>query len=156
MSCGFPITMDLAWSFRAGDAIQMELGPYEPGNLVAGSTGAGYGDVYRWNYVIGTGETWNGPIAEFYLIKPSDWEGTLPGLKTVYAGFSIDVLCQTNYAPSLGDRFSLRTIGLGVGNYYSLHDEIEENSFARPIAVAASWSSGEWKPIGRRATHLIL
>ena len=106
-------------------------------DLLAGSAGGGLGDVYRWNYVIGTGGTWKGPIGEFYMITPSDWKGTPAGLNTVYSGPFVNLLSATDYEPPLTERFSLRTRGVGMMDYYELQTEIEANSFARPIALAA-------------------
>ncbi len=42
-------------------------------DLHFGSEGGGFGDVYRWDYVIGTGGTWSGAIEEFYLVVPGKW-----------------------------------------------------------------------------------
>jgi hypothetical protein len=42
-------------------------------DLTDGAIGGIPGDTYRWEYVIGTGRTWKGPIGEIFYVKPTGW-----------------------------------------------------------------------------------
>ena len=151
---GDPVTVDdILIERRADDGVSATFHyrhslTFEPGqvsevvveytaDLLSGSGGAGFGDTFRWNYVIGTGGTWRGPIGEFYLITPSDWRGSLGGLETLYEGPFVKVSAAINYEPNAADRFSLRSSGPNEMEYRALEQEIEERSFTRPTTLSA-------------------
>ena len=75
-------------------------------NLFHGSDGMS--DVFKWNYVIGTGGTWKGKISEFYLIKPKDWQGELTKLDLIWENTEVQLYYSDQYEPSRNDMFSLR------------------------------------------------
>lgn len=64
--------------------------------------------MYRWNYVIGTGSSWNGPIGELYMIKPAEWTGELGGLDLVHADSGVELYRAEGYEPEIDTRFALR------------------------------------------------
>ena len=75
-------------------------------NLFHGNDGMS--DTYRWNYVIGTGGTWKGPIGELILIKPSDWRGEIEGMDVLMESRYMTVLRAVNYEPQRKVVYSLR------------------------------------------------
>jgi len=80
--------------------------------------GDGMSDSYLWNYVIGTGGTWKGPIGEFILIKPADWRGDIEGMNILWENRDITVLKAARYEPSRDLVFSLRGYSMDMMEQY--------------------------------------
>jgi hypothetical protein len=91
-------------------------------DLTDGVVGGIGGNAFRWEYVIGTGSTWKGPIGELYFMKPSDWyfDGdTIPPFTT--AG-EWELFRAKKYEPSPGDVFILTTSSTSSWEIYSFMD----------------------------------
>jgi hypothetical protein len=85
-------------------------------DLFHGSTGMS--NMYLWNYVIGTGGTWKGPIGELILIKPSEWRGSIDGLDTFWENRQISILRSVDYEPSRDIVYSLRGFSVDMMEQY--------------------------------------
>ena len=86
----------------------------------------GMSDTYLWNYVIGTGGTWKGPIGEFILMKPATWPiRSIEGVNLLLEGRDITVFRAADYEPAREEAFSL------WGNSVSWMEQYEyfENEF---------------------------
>lgn len=74
-------------------------------DILSGSDGMS--DMYRWDYVIGTGATWKGPIGAFMMAVPSGWRGYPPYLEYLYENEGFLLFGRRDYEPGRGDTFSL-------------------------------------------------
>ncbi len=79
----------------------------------------GHSDIYEWNYVIGTGGTWNGPIKEFTLIVPAEWYKYLEGLNFLMEDRGIAVFQVADYEPARNATFFLEASTICDEEQYS-------------------------------------
>lgn len=75
--------------------------------LLAGDYGGGEGRYYRWDYIIGTGGTWSGPIEDFYLLLPSSWKGKPTEFPLIHSDEAVEIRYVSDYEPESGERFEL-------------------------------------------------
>ena len=97
-------------------------------NLLYGNDGGAAADVFRWDYMIGTGGTWKGPIGEIYLIAAEAWHGELSGLKPVNRKQKdgVNIYYAENYEPSEGDVFRLYKRPVSLMEEYSFYSDFKE------------------------------
>lgn len=102
-------------------------------NMFHGEAGVGE-SLYRWDYFIGTGRTWKGPIGDFYFVYNTEWGS--PGrldFSTLYADNYIKLMYEKDYEPEKNEQFAL-TAGKGNLYYFSkMFERIEENNFTDPV-----------------------
>jgi hypothetical protein len=106
-------------------------------DLHFGSNGAGFGEAYRWDYVIGTGSTWSGPIEDFYMIVPGEWyvEDIEKDLNLVFQSDYMTVYGKKRYEPALDDVFTFTVGRDGVMQFREQHYNMVEKNFASPIEI---------------------
>lgn len=85
-------------------------------NLITGSDGMS--DSYGWDYVIGTGATWKGPIGEFMLVVPAGWRGYPAYLEFIEEAGGFLMFVRRNYEPDRVDTFSLTGFSVGYMEKY--------------------------------------
>ena len=97
-------------------------------DLLYGNDGGAASDVFKWNYIIGTGGTWKGPIGKFFFIKPSGWEGELSGMQRINRRMKdgVDIYYVENYEPKRSDEFSLRSQPVDLMKEYSLYSDFPD------------------------------
>ena len=95
-------------------------------DLLAGNDGGAACDVFKWNYVIGTGGTWKGPIGELFFIKPAGWEGELHGLSYLSVNEGVEIYHAENYEPDREASFSLVCRPVSIMEEYTFSSEISE------------------------------
>ena len=93
-------------------------------DLLYGNAGGAACDIFKWDYVIGTGGTWLGPIGELYFIKPSAWKGSLPGLKSITDDRGIEIYYAEKWEPSLDEEFSLVSTPISIDEEFSFYSDI--------------------------------
>ena len=84
----------------------------------------GMSDTYLWNYVIGTGGTWKGPIGELVLLKPSDWNGSIDELNIIYENDHITLLSSKEYEPERDRTYNLRGFSFDIMEEYEYFENI--------------------------------
>ncbi len=102
-------------------------------NLVSG--GDNMSNSYRWDYVIGTGSTWKGPIGSFLLVVPADWDGETPGLEKLIGTDGFNVFGARDYEPARIETFRFFSWDM---DYMSLHI-FREDTFP---AMKKMWQTG--------------
>ncbi len=97
-------------------------------DLLCGNDGGAAADVYKWNYLIGTGRTWKGPIGEFYFVKPICWEGEPSGMSRVGKRLpgGVDVYYAAGYEPDIDEMFNLTCRPVGLMKEYEFYDYFPE------------------------------
>lgn len=87
------------------DSVSMVKVEYSQ-DLRTGSDGVDT-EYYGWNYVIGTGATWKGPISGILFICPSSWEGSVPGLHKLIKTDFFTAFGARDYLPDRQDCYYL-------------------------------------------------
>ena len=95
-------------------------------DLLAGNDGGAACDVFKWDYMIGTGGTWKGPIGEFFFIKPASWTGEPLGMDAVSENDGVVVYHAENYEPERSAFFSLVSRPVSIMEEYSFYSDISE------------------------------
>ena len=101
-------------------------------DLVTGMSGGIRVYDYGWNYIIGTGGTWKGPIREFYFIKPAGWDGDIGSPDLLFTDSIIEIFHKQNYDPSPGDQFRLSYHDISGYLAWERFQTLEENCFTKP------------------------
>jgi hypothetical protein len=111
-----------ALSFKPGELKEVQV-EYRQDILYGG----GWSDVYRWDYIIGTGATWKGPIGIFLLVLPSGWKGYPPYLELLAETDGFLVFGRRDWEPDRFDSFSLTGFSVGhMEQYEFLENELPE------------------------------
>lgn len=115
-------------------------------DLKTGVVGAIGADSYGWDYIIGTGHTWKGPIKDFYFLKPADWSGDIGGGELLFGNENIEIYHKSNYEPGQDDRFNLSGYSTPVFAAMERFDLLEENCFKNPKTLK--------KPVGPANSYI--
>jgi hypothetical protein len=95
-------------------------------------TGAVPVDRHGWDYVLGTGGTWKGPIGKLLLCLPEDAAPTLPeAFQPLGINGRERVFLARDYRPAPADRISLELVARGAPSPYYL----EQIWFGDPVAA---------------------
>jgi len=118
-------------------------------NLHYGSNGAGMGEMYRWNYIIGTGGTWKGPIQKLLIAVPYNWYNNFTQytekeeLDLLFENKAFKLYLANNYNPEISDIYELGITRHSEYDLYMLQEQlpdqliswyIEENILENPIS----------------------